>query len=38
MPEVELPNPKELQEIKGRRFEKRVALITAIFAVILAIA
>ena len=37
MPEVELPNPEELEEVKGKRFTKRVALTTAIFAVILAI-
>jgi len=38
MSEVELPNPKELQEVKEKRFERRVALTTAIFAVVLAIA
>lgn len=38
MPDVELPNPKELAEIKEKTFEKRVALTTAIFAVVLAIA
>jgi hypothetical protein len=38
MAEVELPNPKELEEIKEKGFTKRVALITAVFAVILAIA
>lgn len=38
MPEVELPNPKELQEIKEKKFERGVALTTAIFAVVLAIA
>jgi hypothetical protein len=37
MPEVELPNAEELEEIKGKKFTKRVALTTAIFAVILAI-
>lgn len=37
MSEVELPNPEELEEIKGKAFTKRVALTTAIFAVILAI-
>jgi hypothetical protein len=37
MPEVELPNPEELEERKGKKFTKRVALTTAIFAVILAI-
>ena len=38
MPEVELPNPKELREIKEKKFERGVALTTAIFAVVLAIA
>jgi hypothetical protein len=37
MAEVELPNPKELEELKGSKFTKRVALTTAIFAVMLAI-
>lgn len=37
MPEVELPNAEELEEIKGKKFTRRVALTTAIFAVILAI-
>ena len=37
MPEFELPNAEELEEIKGKKFTKRVALTTAIFAVILAI-
>jgi hypothetical protein len=37
MSEVELPNTEELEEIRGKRFTKRVALTTAIFAVILAI-
>lgn len=37
MAEVELPNAEELEEIKGKGFTKRVALTTAIFAVILAI-
>lgn len=37
MPEVELPNAEELEEIKRKKFTKRVALTTAIFAVILAI-
>jgi hypothetical protein len=37
MVEVELPNAEELEEIKGKTFTKRVALTTAIFAVILAI-
>lgn len=38
MSEAELPNLEELEEIKGKAFTKRVALTTAIFAVILAIA
>lgn len=38
MSEAELPNLDELEEIKGKGFTKRVALTTAIFAVILAIA
>jgi len=37
MAEVELPNAKELEEIKGKAFTRRVALTTAIFAVALAI-
>jgi multimeric flavodoxin WrbA len=37
MAEVELPNAGELEEIRGKAFTKRVALTTAIFAVILAI-
>jgi hypothetical protein len=37
MPEVELPNTEELEEIKGKAFTKRVALTTAIFAVVLAV-
>lgn len=37
MAEVELPNTEELEEMRGKTFTKRVALITAIFAVILAI-
>jgi hypothetical protein len=37
MAEVELPNTEELEEMKGTRFTKRVALTTAIFAVMLAI-
>ena len=38
MAEVELPNPEELEELKARTFTRRVALTTAIFAVVLAIA
>ncbi len=37
MAEVELPNPNELCELKEKTFTKRVALITAVFAVCLAI-
>ena len=37
MAEVEVPNVEELEEQKGKTFTKRVALTTAIFAVILAI-
>src|SRR5262252_9336950 len=38
MPEVELPNPKELHEHAADHFGRRVALITALYAVLLAIA
>jgi len=37
MAEVELPNLEELEEIKSKTFTKRIALTTAIFAVLLAI-
>ncbi|MGA7579629.1 MAG: DUF4337 domain-containing protein [Desulfobaccales bacterium] len=37
MPHVELPKPEELEEIKAKAFTRRVALITGIFAVALAI-
>lgn len=37
MAEIELPNPEELEEQKKNRFSKRVALTTALFAVVLAI-
>jgi len=37
MTEVEIPNPEELEELKGKKFTKHVALTTAIFAVMLAI-
>ena len=37
MAEIELPNLAELEEIKAKTFTKRVALTTAIFAVLLAI-
>ena len=38
MAEVELPNPHELEEIREKAFTRRVAMVTAIFAVFLAIA
>ncbi len=38
MPEVEVPNPEDLKEIRGKAFTRRVALTTAIFAVVLAVA
>ena len=38
MAEMELPNPEELEELKGKAFSKRVALVTAVFAVVLALA
>ncbi len=37
MSELELPNPEELEEAAGKRFTKRVALTTALYAVLLAI-
>jgi len=37
MAEIELPNHEELRELKRENFTKRVALVTAIFAVVLAI-
>lgn len=37
MAEIELPDPEELTEVKGNRFTKRVALVTAFYAVVLAI-
>ena len=37
MTDLELPNPKELAEIKTQTFTRWVALSTALFAVILAI-
>ena len=37
MAEVELPNLKELEEIKEKKFTRRVALVTAVFAMVLAI-
>ena len=38
MAEVEAPNPEELHERRGDHFSRRVALVTAVFAVLLAIA
>jgi len=38
MPEVEIPNPEELEEIRNTEFTRRVAITTAIYAVMLAIA
>ena len=37
METVELPNIEELEELKARKFTKRIALITAVYAVLLAI-
>ena len=37
IPEVELPDPDELEGIKGKAFTRRVALTTAVYAVLLAI-
>jgi hypothetical protein len=37
MAEIELPNPEELEETRAKRFTRRVALTTALYAVILAI-
>lgn len=37
MPEVELPNPEELEEHREKSFTRRVALTTALFAVLLAL-
>jgi len=36
--EVELPNPEELEERRDKAFSRRVALVTAVYAVVLAIA
>jgi hypothetical protein len=38
MPEVELPDPHELEERRDKVFSRRVALTTAVYAVVLAIA
>jgi len=37
MAEIELPNTEELEEFKTKRFTRRVALTTALYAVILAV-
>lgn len=37
MTEMELPNAEELEEVRGKKFTRRVALTTAIYAVVLAI-
>lgn len=37
MPEVEIPKSEELEELKGKTFTRRVALVTAVYAVFLAI-
>ena len=37
MAEIELPNQEELEEKKGKAFTRRVALVTAIYAVFLAV-
>jgi len=37
MAEVEIPNNEELNEIKGKTFTRRVALVTALYAVFLAV-
>ncbi len=38
MPEIELPNPHELEERREKSFTRRVALVTSVYAVALAIA
>ena len=38
MPEIELPNPHELEERREKGFTRRVALVTSVYAVALAIA
>src|SRR5262249_60317987 len=37
MPEVELPNPEELEELKNKAFTRWVAITTAVYAVMLAV-
>ena len=38
MAEVELPNPEELEERRDKSFSRRIALVTAVYAVVLAVA
>src|SRR5262245_47208557 len=38
MPDIELPNPDDLEEVKAKAFTRQVALTTAIYALLLAIA
>jgi len=38
VPEIELPNPHELEERREKSFTRRVALVTSVYAVALAIA
>ena len=37
MAEVELPNPEEIKELRENTFTKRIALLTAVYAVFLVI-
>jgi hypothetical protein len=37
LPEVELPNPEELEELRDKAFTRRTALLTAVYAVFLAV-
>ena len=37
MHEPEIANPKELEEVRGKNFTRTVAMVTSIFAVLLAI-
>ncbi len=37
MPEVELPKPEELEELREKAFTRRTALLTAVYAVFLAV-
>jgi len=38
MVEAELPDPRELEEVRAKKFTRKVALVTAVFAVVLAVA